>query len=60
MWEELNEVFVITNNFSNLREIIKKSPPPNVPYLGVYLSDLAFKEVESNFVDGLVNVGKLG
>uniref|UniRef100_A0A8C8G4E8 Ras protein-specific guanine nucleotide-releasing factor 2a n=1 Tax=Oncorhynchus tshawytscha TaxID=74940 RepID=A0A8C8G4E8_ONCTS len=47
--------------FKNLRETLKNCNPPCVPYLGMYLTDLAFiEEATSNFTEeGLVNFSKM-
>jgi hypothetical protein len=60
MYEEITDVFKLDDNFGSLRELVKKSSPPMIPYLGAYLSDLTFKDVDPNFTDdGLVNFGKM-
>uniref|UniRef100_A0A673YFJ3 Ras protein specific guanine nucleotide releasing factor 2 n=1 Tax=Salmo trutta TaxID=8032 RepID=A0A673YFJ3_SALTR len=47
--------------FKNLRETLKNCNPPCVPYLGMYLTDLAFiEEATPNFTEeGLVNFSKM-
>lgn len=47
--------------FRNLRDTLRRSEPPCIPYLGMYLSDLTFiEEGTLNFTeDGLLNFSKM-
>lgn len=47
--------------FRNLRDALRRSEPPCIPYLGMYLSDLSFiEEGTPNFTDdGLLNFSKM-
>lgn len=47
--------------FRNLRDTLRRSEPPCIPYLGMYLSDLSFiEEGTPNFTDdGLLNFSKM-
>ena len=37
LWEEITEKFVLNDNFSSLRKILKETQPPLIPYLGMYV-----------------------
>jgi len=59
-WEELTAICMLDDNFARLREVVRSNSPPCIPYVGMYLSDLTFKEVEPNIFDGgSVNFGKM-
>ncbi|XP_072137388.1 ras-specific guanine nucleotide-releasing factor 2 isoform X1 [Mobula birostris] len=59
--EKLQKTVSSEGRFKNLRETLKNCNPPCVPYLGMYLTDLAFiEEGTPNFTDeGLVNFSKM-
>jgi len=60
LWEEITEKFVLNDNFSSLRKILKETQPPLIPYLGIYLSDFTFTDGQPTFIqDDLVNLAKL-
>lgn len=42
VWKNLLEVMDRDGNYKNYREMLKLVPPPSLPYLGVFLSDLTF------------------
>uniref|UniRef100_A0A4W5QBK6 Ras protein specific guanine nucleotide releasing factor 2 n=1 Tax=Hucho hucho TaxID=62062 RepID=A0A4W5QBK6_9TELE len=57
----LQKTVASEGRFKNLRETLKNCNPPCVPYLGMYLTDLAFiEEGTPNFTEeGLVNFSKM-
>ncbi|XP_078252686.1 ras-specific guanine nucleotide-releasing factor 2-like isoform X2 [Rhinoraja longicauda] len=59
--DKLQKTVSSEGRFKNLRETLKNCNPPCVPYLGMYLTDLAFiEEGTPNFTDeGLVNFSKM-
>nr|XP_057913769.1 ras-specific guanine nucleotide-releasing factor 2 isoform X1 [Doryrhamphus excisus] len=61
LMERLQRTVSSEGRFKNLRETLKNCNPPCVPYLGMYLTDLAFiEEGTPNFTqDGLVNFSKM-
>jgi son of sevenless-like protein len=42
--EELRETMNPSRNFGNYRDLLRKTSPPSVPFLGFYLTDLTFIE----------------
>ncbi|KAF6714756.1 Ras-specific guanine nucleotide-releasing factor 1 [Oryzias melastigma] len=59
--DKLQKLVSSDGRFKNLREALKNCDPPCVPYLGMYLSDLAFiEEGTPNYTeDNLVNFSKM-
>uniref|UniRef100_A0A4W4H997 Ras protein-specific guanine nucleotide-releasing factor 2a n=1 Tax=Electrophorus electricus TaxID=8005 RepID=A0A4W4H997_ELEEL len=61
LMDRLQKIVSSEGRFKNLRETLKNCNPPCVPYLGLYLTDLAFiEEGTPNFTEeGLVNFSKM-
>ncbi|XP_029412069.1 ras-specific guanine nucleotide-releasing factor 2 isoform X5 [Nannospalax galili] len=61
LMDKLQKTVSSEGRFKNLRENLKNCNPPAVPYLGMYLTDLAFiEEGTPNFTEeGLVNFSKM-
>ncbi|XP_044518886.1 ras-specific guanine nucleotide-releasing factor 2 isoform X1 [Gracilinanus agilis] len=62
LMDKLQKIVSSEGRFKNLRETLKNNcNPPAVPYLGMYLTDLAFiEEGTPNFTEeGLVNFSKM-
>ncbi|XP_036888045.1 ras-specific guanine nucleotide-releasing factor 2 isoform X2 [Sturnira hondurensis] len=61
LMDKLQKTVSSEGRFKNLRESLKNCNPPAVPYLGMYLTDLAFiEEGTPNFTEeGLVNFSKM-
>uniref|UniRef100_A0A8D2N6Z7 Ras protein-specific guanine nucleotide-releasing factor 2 n=1 Tax=Zonotrichia albicollis TaxID=44394 RepID=A0A8D2N6Z7_ZONAL len=61
LMDKLQKTVSSEGRFKNLREMLKNCNPPAVPYLGMYLTDLAFiEEGTPNFTEeGLVNFSKM-
>ncbi|XP_032259979.1 ras-specific guanine nucleotide-releasing factor 2 isoform X3 [Phoca vitulina] len=61
LMDKLQKTVSSEGRFKNLRETLKNCNPPAVPYLGMYLTDLAFiEEGTPNFTEeGLVNFSKM-
>ncbi|KAF6357471.1 Ras protein specific guanine nucleotide releasing factor 2 [Rhinolophus ferrumequinum] len=61
LMDKLQKTVSSEGRFKNLRETLKNCNPPTVPYLGMYLTDLAFiEEGTPNFTEeGLVNFSKM-
>ncbi|RXN04985.1 ras-specific guanine nucleotide-releasing factor 2-like isoform X2 [Labeo rohita] len=61
LMDRLQKIVSSEGRFKNLRETLKNCNPPCVPYLGMYLTDLAFiEEGTPNFTEeGLVNFSKM-
>eukprot|EP00794_Sanderia_malayensis_P009753 gene9753-10750_t len=59
--EKLQSIVSAEGRFRNMREALRSCDPPCIPYLGFYLTDLAFiEEGTPNFNDsGLVNFSKM-
>ncbi|XP_058592299.1 ras-specific guanine nucleotide-releasing factor 1 isoform X1 [Neofelis nebulosa] len=59
--DKLQKLVSSEGRFKNLREALKNCDPPCVPYLGMYLADLAFIEegTPDCTQDGLVNFSKM-
>ncbi|KAI1889429.1 hypothetical protein AGOR_G00162780 [Albula goreensis] len=59
--DKLQKLVSSEGRFKNLREALKNCDPPCVPYLGMYLADLAFiEEGTPNYTeDNLVNFSKM-
>uniref|UniRef100_A0AAQ4QFN7 Ras protein specific guanine nucleotide releasing factor 1 n=1 Tax=Gasterosteus aculeatus aculeatus TaxID=481459 RepID=A0AAQ4QFN7_GASAC len=59
--DKLQKLVSSEGRFKNLREALKNCDPPCVPYLGMYLTDLAFiEEGTPNYTeDRLVNFSKM-
>uniref|UniRef100_A0A8C5PT41 Ras protein specific guanine nucleotide releasing factor 1 n=1 Tax=Leptobrachium leishanense TaxID=445787 RepID=A0A8C5PT41_9ANUR len=59
--DRLQKLVSSEGRFKNLREALKNCDPPCVPYLGMYLTDLAFiEEGTPNYTeDDLVNFSKM-
>uniref|UniRef100_A0A8C7XMV8 Ras protein specific guanine nucleotide releasing factor 1 n=1 Tax=Oryzias sinensis TaxID=183150 RepID=A0A8C7XMV8_9TELE len=59
--DKLQKLVSSDGRFKNLREALKNCDPPCVPYLGMYLTDLAFiEEGTPNYTeDNLVNFSKM-
>jgi len=58
--ETLNELKELMDvNYSKFRKEISSVPPPKIPYLGVFLTDLTFMDDGTpSHVDGLINFNK--
>ncbi|XP_078473289.1 ras-specific guanine nucleotide-releasing factor 1-like [Lampetra planeri] len=61
LFEKMQKALSSEGRFKNLREMLKSCDPPCVPYLGMYLTDLAFiEEATPNLTDDcLVNFSKM-
>ncbi|XP_008058797.1 ras-specific guanine nucleotide-releasing factor 2, partial [Carlito syrichta] len=61
LMDKLQKTVSSEGRFKNLRETLKNCNPPAVPYLGMYLTDLAFiEEGTPDFTEeGLVNFSKM-
>ncbi|XP_033633758.1 ras-specific guanine nucleotide-releasing factor 2-like isoform X1 [Asterias rubens] len=61
MLEKLQGLVSSDGRFKNMREALHRIDPPAVPYLGFYLTDLAFIEDGTPNVtdDGLINFSKM-
>ncbi|XP_030049194.1 ras-specific guanine nucleotide-releasing factor 2 [Microcaecilia unicolor] len=61
LMDKLQKIVSSEGRFKNLRETLRNCNPPSVPYLGMYLTDLAFiEEGTPNFTEeGLVNFSKM-
>ncbi|XP_012689019.2 ras-specific guanine nucleotide-releasing factor 1 [Clupea harengus] len=59
--DKLQKLVSSEGRFKNLREALKNCDPPCVPYLGMYLADLAFIEEGTPYYteDNLVNFSKM-
>ena len=58
-WEDLNELMSSDNAFKLYRAALDESRLPAIPYVGVHLTDLFFKEdANPDNVDGLINYRK--
>ncbi|CAG02359.1 unnamed protein product, partial [Tetraodon nigroviridis] len=59
--DKIQKLVSSEGRFKNLREALKNCDPPCVPYLGMYLTDLAFiEEGTPNYTeDNLVNFSKM-
>ena len=59
MWDELNELMSSDNSFKAYRTALDEASLPALPYVGVHLTDLFFKEdANPDMVDGLINYRK--
>jgi hypothetical protein len=59
LYDELLEYIQAKGNFKHLRNEIKKSIPPCIPYIGVYLKDLVFiEDGNPNFINDKINFTK--
>ncbi|KAH3762059.1 cell division control protein [Pelomyxa schiedti] len=57
--EAMRELTDNTKNFQTLRQKLQKIPPPCIPYLGIYLTDLTFiEEGNATFIEEKVNFFK--
>jgi hypothetical protein len=59
-WESLKEIFRTDKNMGNIREAIKNSIVPCIPYIGVFLKDLTIiseKSQKESKGSGVVNFG---
>lgn len=57
--EELKALINREKNYAELRRVLKTVPPPIIPYLGMYLTDLTFiEEGNKDVIDGLINFSK--
>ncbi|XP_046871388.1 ras-specific guanine nucleotide-releasing factor 2 [Hypomesus transpacificus] len=61
LMDKLQKTISSEGRFKNLRETLKNCNPPCVPYLGMYLTDLAFIEEGTPNIteEGLVNFSKM-
>lgn len=59
--DKLQNLVSSDGRFRNLRDALHRTDPPCIPYLGMYLSDLAFiEEGTPNFTDNrLLNFAKM-
>ena len=58
-FEGLTEFVESDNNYIALRTATEEANPPVLPYVGTYLSDLAFTDSNQSIIDGLINYKKL-
>jgi len=59
MFEELNDLMSIPQNFKKFRQTLNTTKPPCVPYIGVFLKDLIFIEQGGEEPDGrMINFEK--
>jgi len=59
IYQALKELISSSHNFKDMRNTLKNSNPPCLPYLGIFLTDLTFViEGNSNNVNGLINFTK--
>jgi len=57
--ENLEKLMAMEGSYRNYRMTIRASTPPNIPYIGVYLTDLVFiEDGNADFIEGLINFGK--
>jgi hypothetical protein len=55
-FKELEKISDPYKSFKNLREIIKEQPPPCIPYIGMYCTDLMFiEDGNPNQIGELIN-----
>eukprot|EP01080_Neovahlkampfia_damariscottae_P011836 gene11836-5166_t len=53
---KLNQICDSKNGFRYIRNEIKNSVPPCIPFIGIYLTDLTFiEDGNHNYVDGLIH-----
>lgn len=59
--DKLQNLVSSDGRFRNLRDALHRTDPPCIPYLGIYLSDLAYlEEGTPNFTEnGLLNFAKM-
>lgn len=59
VWDELNDLMSSDNAFKAYRAALDESRLPAIPYVGVHLTDLFFKEdANPDTIDGLINYRK--
>lgn len=59
VFDDLDMQFRPVGNWSSARTLLKTKPPPTVPHLGMFLTDLVFiEEGAPDIVDGLINFEK--
>src|SRR3990167_6492632 len=52
-WEEINGVLVLDDNFATLRKVLQESPPPSIPYLGMF--DFLFNIIPCFFINSFLD-----
>lgn len=56
---ELRKIVDSENGYKHYKATLESTPPPCIPYLGIYLTDLVFtEEANEQFVNGLINFRK--
>ena len=57
--EEIKKQFSPTHNFAEYRKLLRRTSPPGIPVLGLYLRDLALiKDGNPDLICGLINFQK--
>ena len=58
-FDEIKKIFNSENNYTELREEMESFKPPVLPYLGIYLTDLAFIYSNPEKIEGMINCRRL-
>ena len=59
-FQDMNTLMQSSSSYKNMRQTLKVTTPPLVPYLGIFLSDLTFIEDgnQDSTETGLINIEK--